>query len=266
MAAPLPLKRGWVALIVVAAFAVVSIASQKPAPDPEPPSEKGGEKATEAVDLKKAETDPKLAQQDRVNRTRSANNLKQLGLAFHNYSVVRKGRMPDDVLDGKGKPMLSWRVLLLPYLEEERLYKEFKLDEPWDSKHNLKLLEKMPDVYRSPRVKLKGKGNTIYQVFKGPNAPFGRGVAPRLSASFPDGASNTILVVEATDTVPWTKPADIAFDRTKAVPDFGKAFGKKPLAVLVDGSTRMLDLITISEMTLKNAIDPADGFPLGADW
>jgi hypothetical protein len=125
----------------------------------------------------------------------------------------------------------------------------------------------MPDVYRSPRVKLKAKGNTVYQVFRGPNAPFGgpRGT-PRIPASFPDGLSNTILVVEATGAVPWTKPADLAFDRTKAVPDFGKAFGNKPWAVLGDGSVRTLNLDTITEMTLKNAIDPADGFPLGADW
>jgi hypothetical protein len=265
MAAPLRLKRGWVSLILVAALAAGSIAAQKPNPEPEPPSEKGGEKATESVDLKKAEADPKLAQQDRVNRTRSTNNLKQLGLAFHNYNDAY-GRLADDTLDGKGKALLSWRVALLPYLEQDKLYKEFKLDEPWDSKHNIKLLDKMPDIYRSPRVKLKGKGNTVYQVFRGPNAPFGGRGTPRIPASFPDGTSNTILAVEATDAVPWTKPADLAFDRTKAVPDFGKAFGKKPGAVLTDGSVRVLDLNTITEMTLKNAIDPADGFPLGADW
>ena len=114
-------------------------------------------------------------------------------------------------------------------------------------------------------MKLKAKSNTVYQVFRGPKAPFGRGVPIRL-ADFRDGTSNTILVVEATNAVPWTKPTDVAFDRTKAVPDFGKAFGKRPLAVLADGSVRQLDLNRTSEATLKNAIDPADGNVLGADW
>jgi hypothetical protein len=262
MAMP-PLTLHWLPLSLVAALAVA--VAQKPSPDPEPPSEKGGETAMPAVDLEKAATDPKLAQQDRANRQRSGNNLKQIGLAMHNFHDTH-GRLPIDSADTKGKGRLSWRVHLLPFLMQDKLYKQFKLDEPWDSNHNIKLLGKMPDVYRSPRVSLKGKGNTVYQVFRGPNTPFRGFTGSRIPASFPDGTSNTILVVEATEAVPWTKPADIAFDRAKAVPDFGKAFGKKPWALLCDGSVRTLDLNKMSETTLKNAIDPADGSVLGDDW
>jgi len=259
------LKRRCLALSLVAALAAAGASARQPDPEPESPADRKGEKATPAVDLARSATDAKLAQQERANHTKSSNHLKLIGIAFHNHNDTY-GYLSNDIRDRRGKALLSWRVALLPYLDQARLHKQFKLDEPWDSKHNLKLLEKMPDVFRSPRVKTRSKGNTVYQVFKGPNAPFGRAAAPRIPASFPDGTSNTILVVEATDAVPWTKPADIAFDRTKKLPDFGKAFGKRPLAVLADGSVRVLNLNTLREETLKNAIDPADGIPLGADW
>src|SRR6516165_8316569 len=62
-----------------------------------------------------------------------ANSLRNIGLALHNYQSVRKGRLPPPVVkDKNGRPLYSWRVLLLPYLEHEPLYKQFKLDEPWD--------------------------------------------------------------------------------------------------------------------------------------
>src|SRR5262249_30142494 len=89
----------------------------------------------------------KLKVQGAASRTRSANNLKQIGLAMHNYHDVNGAFPPAAVCDKTGKPMLSWRVLILPYIEQDALYKEFKLDEPWDSEHNKKLLAKMPKVY-----------------------------------------------------------------------------------------------------------------------
>ena len=115
-------------------------------------------------------------------------------------------------------------------------------------------------------VKARGKGNTVYQAFTGADAVFAR-AKPLTIATVTDGTSNTILAVESTNApLPWTKPGGIPFDRKKALPDFGKAFGKKPFAVMMDGSVRKLDLTKIKPETLKNAIDPADGNPLGKDW
>jgi hypothetical protein len=136
------------------------------------------------------------------------------------------------------------------------------LQEPWDSPTNLKLLEKMPKVFESPRVKTK-KGYTVYQGFEGNGAVMGEGFS---LLRIPDGTANTILCVEATNTVPWTKPGNIPFDPQKDLPKFGKAFGDKPCIVLCDGSTRVLDLKKVSAETLKNAIGSNDGNVLGQDW
>lgn len=196
------------------------------------------------------------------NERASINNLEQILKAVHNFAGANNDALPYNVPDGDGEYRLSWRVLLLPYVEEVALYKQFKLDEPWDSANNIKLLEKMPKVFDSPRVKVK-KGYTVYQGFTGNGAIIG---SQFLIGTIPDGTSNTIWCVEATTAVPWTKPVDMPFDPEKDLPKFGKAFGEKPLAALCDGSVRTLDLKKISAKTLKNAIDGRDGNPLGDDW
>src|SRR5262245_52648388 len=105
-------------------------------------------------------------------RTKSSNNLKMIVLAVHNHHDAT-GRLPGDVYDNNGKAILSWRVQLLPFVEHAELFKEFKMDEPWDGKTNKALLEKMPDIFASPRVKVKTKGYTVYQGFAGKGALFG---------------------------------------------------------------------------------------------
>jgi hypothetical protein len=237
---------------------------------------------TPAIDLDKLATDAKLREADARNRKGSKHNLEQIAVAMHNYAGANGSSIVTDIRGKDGKSLLSWRVSLLPYLAEAdaglvppgasppapygALYKEFKLDEPWDSKHNLTLLAKMPKVFVSPRVTVKGKGYTVYQVFSGPGALFNAGKSKYNIGNVPDGTSNTIFVVETSKAVPWTKPADIPFDKDKAVPDFGKAYGSKPLAAMMDGSARVLDLKKILPETLKNAIMPDDGNVLGADW
>ena len=150
----------------------------------------------------------------------SLGNLKQIGIAFHAYADSSVGNLPIDIRDKDGKALLSWRVAILPYIEENDLYKQFKLDEPWDSANNKKLIEKMPKIYAPVRVKAK-EGETFYQVFTGEKAVFGPKKNPRMPESFPDGTSNTGLVFEAGDPVIWSKPADMVFDEKKAVPKLG---------------------------------------------
>jgi hypothetical protein len=250
------------AAIVIALVSVCTIETAARAPAPEVVGK--DEPAAPAVDFDKAKSDQKLQAKILADRAASKGNLRQIGIAFHNWHSAAN-QFPVDIADKKGKAMLSWRVAILPYVGQEKLYKEFRQDEPWDSAHNLKLLEKMPDVYRSPRVKLQGKGNTVYQLFMGPEAVFGRGQPPTIFR-ITDGTSNTIMAIESPTATPWTKPGGIPFDRKKALPDFTKTYGNRPIALMCDGSTYLLNLTVIKPETFKNIIDPADGNPLGMDF
>lgn len=195
--------------------------------------------------------------------------LKRLSLALVNYSDTYKGLMPAVAsFDKQGKPLLSWRVHLLPFVGGNDLYKQFHLDEPWDSPHNKKLLARMPDVYRGPNRRLNAEGKTIYLLPVGKGAAF-KGGAERLRfpADFPDGTSNTILIVEADDAhaVPWTKPEDLKYDADNPQQGLGSHFREGFLAAMADCSVRIIKK-TISQTTLQRAFDPADGKPLGPDW
>jgi hypothetical protein len=116
-------------------------------------------------------------------------------------------------------------VLILPYLEQKGLYDEFKLDEPWDSAHNKKLLARMPAVFAAPNGIAKAKHETFYQVFTGKGTVFDgkKGVSV---VEITDGTSNTILIVEGGAAVPWTKPADLAYDANKPLPRIGGMFAE----------------------------------------
>jgi hypothetical protein len=226
------------------------------APAPEDDSLPDGTIAAEAVKA----TDEEAAK----HLDTSSNNLKQIALAFHNFhSTLNK--WPHDICDKDGKALLSWRVVILPYIEQDKLYTKFKMDEPWDSENNKKLLEDMPEMYASPRVVVKKKGYTVYQGFAGEGTLFEPGKKLRIT-DVTDGTSNTIMVVESSTAVPWSKPADLPFDTKKDLPNIGKAYGNKPLTALCDGSVRILNLQTIKPETFKAAITIAGGEVLEADW
>jgi prepilin-type processing-associated H-X9-DG protein len=190
-------------------------------------------------------------------RATSQNNLKQIGLAMHSFHDAYK-TLPAASGDGRlGKGQLSWRVAILPYIEEGALYNQFRLNEPWDSPHNIQLLNQMPRIY-APVQGEAPAGHTYYQVFTGPNTPFRSGERFRLN-QFRDGTSNTFLVVEGARPVPWTKPEDIPFDRNGPVPPLGSMFPGGFNATFADGSVRFIDRQRYSDMVLRNLIDPSDG-------
>jgi hypothetical protein len=196
-------------------------------------------------------------------RIQSVNNLKQLALAMHSYHDANGTFPPHAVYSKDGKPLLSWRVLLLPYLEENKLYEEFKLDEPWDSEHNKKLLEKMPKLFACPAAKA-GPPDTVYQAFVGPGAGF-EGKKGLKITDYTDGTSNTIMFVEAATAVPWTKPEDLPFDPAKPLPKLGGHSKGGFNASLFDGSVRFISNSVKAE-TLKAAITRNGGEVLGDDF
>lgn len=174
---------------------------------------------------------------------------------MHNYAD-HHGILPPAAVIGKdGAPLLSWRVLLLPYIEQDGLYKEFRLDEPWDSPANIKLLPRMPSVYGHYDGRTAaGPGQTFFQVFVGPGATFEGKEGKSLKRDFPDGTSNTILIAEAAESVPWTKPADLVFDPKGPLPKLGAILPGSFRVSFADASASQFLSETVSEKALRAAV------------
>jgi hypothetical protein len=199
-----------------------------------------------------------------ASRTQSANNLKQIALALHNYHDTYGRFPPAAIYSRTGKPLLSWRVTILPYIEQDNLYRQFKLDEPWDSPRNKPLADLVVKTYQFPKDIGLPPNHTLYRVFDGPRAAF-EGRQGQRVADFPDGRSNTLLVVEADQGVPWAKPDELPFDPNRPVAPFQGHWSGGFQAALADGSVRLIDRKT-SEQTLRAAITRNGGEVLGSDW
>jgi prepilin-type processing-associated H-X9-DG protein len=198
-----------------------------------------------------------------ARRVQCVNNLKQIALAMHNYHASNNAFPRPAYLDQKAKPLLSWRVAILPFIEQQELYDKFKQDEPWDSPHNKALLKEMPPIYRCPIRTNALPYTTNYRVFVGKGALFekdqGIGVG-----DVTDGTSNTIMIVEATEAVPWTKPEDLSFDPA-AAPALHGAGSPHPGGFnvsMADGSVRFLKN-TIDLNVLRALITRAGGEVVG---
>jgi RNA polymerase sigma factor (sigma-70 family) len=188
-------------------------------------------------------------------KDRSLNNLKQFALAVHNYHDTHNN-LPNNICSQDGTPLLSWRVRLLPYLDQGELYKQFKLDEPWNSKHNLPLLHKMPEVFRIG-IEPKECSDTWYQGFAHEDSVFPPDRSIRL-ADITDGASRTLLVVEAGTAVPWTRPVDLPYAADKPLPRLGGPFKDVIHAVFADGHAVPLRR-DFNEKHMRLAITRNDG-------
>jgi hypothetical protein len=166
---------------------------------------------------------PDTAVSTAEERKASASKLKMLALAMLNYESQFGHFPPAAIVAKDGRPLLSWRVLVLPFVDEARLFREFKLEEPWDSPHNKTLLSRMPAIYSAPKIEPKEPHATFYQVFTGKRTMFEGSRGTRLN-DITDGTSQTILIVEAADAVPWSKPADLGYEQKKPLPGLGGIF------------------------------------------
>jgi hypothetical protein len=205
------------------------------------------------------------AQQDAADRHHPG--LHQVALAVLTYTDEHESRLPPAVVYGAdGRALHSWRVLVLPYLDEQELYDEFKLDEPWDSPHNLALLDRMPAAYAPPKGKVSKVPlhHTLCHVFVGKGAAFEGRIGLRYPAEFTDGTSQTILLIEAGEPVPWTKPEDLAYDPDQPLPELPSLFKTGFRVAMADASRQFLTK-DIPEKTLRKAIVRNDG-PEHADW
>ncbi len=149
--------------------------------------------------------------EEAANRTHCTNNLKVIALAMHNYHAEHNTFPPAFTANKEGKPLLSWRVLILPHLDQKALFDKFHLDEPWDSPHNKSLISQMPRVYWCPNGDPESlrTGRTTYLAPRGPKTIFS-GSTPVKIQEITDGTSDTIFIVDVSDetAVVWTRPDD----------------------------------------------------------
>jgi hypothetical protein len=210
------------------------------------------------------------AAREAAKRMQTSNNLKMIGIAMHNYHDTYRTLPPSGVVyepteDESLKPTLglSWRVRILPFVEELELYREFDQNVPWDHPNNKRLIERMPDVFKSPN-RAVDDGKTVYlgvvypwgldpdslpderfrQYLRGTafdHGPFRPqpGMRTIRFADTTDGTSNTISVVEADadQAVIWTKPDDWKFDVENPSAGLGSLRPGGFMALFIDGST-----------------------------
>jgi len=298
-------KLRWGAIAVLTASAVGLGASflwrQAEARQPLPPARN----ATSAP--------PNRNRDDNATWARHVGNLKRIGLALYNYHDALVHFPPAAITGKDGKPLLSWRVAILPYLvdydsrPQDDLFKVFRLDEPWNSPHNKALLERMPAVFASsggrsgqpfttayrgfvsPGGKQTAKmtpAEALYKTLAGKAEPDGPMVAEMTGkaeiqsptraltvfrenrgvfvAEITDGASNTLMVVEAAEAVPWTKPDDLPFSQNGRLPRLGGSMQGGFAALFASGVVRFLDR-RFDERLLRCLITANGGEVLSTD-
>jgi Protein of unknown function (DUF1559) len=171
---------------------------------------------------------------------KSAMNLDRILDAMQAYQDVH-GKLPTS-----GK--LSWRVQILPYMDEVALYEEFKQNEAWDSPHNIKLLPRMPKIYAPPGVKTREPHATHYQVFAGPGTIFDPNNKDGNGGQFSRG----IAIVEAADATPWTRPTDLPYDAKKPLPKLGGVSAHGFHVAFMNGMVRFITIESFNEATFRN--------------
>jgi hypothetical protein len=267
------------AVMVLASLAVLPACNKKRPTTDGPPSDDSGSKTGPAPELIPANGNsdatlpsrprpaPLLGVANAQTRAKTELNLKQIGLAFFNAEAAY-GAFPQGIADSTGKVGLSWRVALLPFLERDDLYRQFKLDEPWDSEHNKKLIPQMPKIFAPPGVDTFGY--TYYRSFTGPGTvmpPSMLSLPPKQvflgvrTTSITDGTSNTLLIAEATEPVVWTKPDELPFSPGKPPKLGGGVYSNGFHALLCDGSAIFIPS-NIDPRMLSNAIQINDGQPV----
>ncbi|MDR1491115.1 MAG: DUF1559 domain-containing protein [Planctomycetaceae bacterium] len=203
--------------------------------------------------------------QDAARRMKCVNNLKELAIAMHNYHDVYNNLPPAYTADKDGKPLHSWRVLILPFIEQSELYEQIRLNEPWDSEWNKQFHNVVIPQYHCPSdssSSSSANANCNYSVVVGKETPFTGSKSVKFG-EITDGTSNTLLVIERSDSVCWMNPTqELTFDRLikNGIVVNEDLMGGEHIggvnAALCDGSVHFLpetlDLETLKALLIKN--------------
>lgn len=262
------MKRSTVQYALVTGISIILTGMNLPAAD-DPPEK--------APAQRKAKLESTYPEATPIQRKQTLQHQKILMIAIHSYHDAHLA-LPADIVDGNNKPLLSWRVALLPFFEHADLYSKFKLNEPWDSKHNLALLKEMPPELRCGLSK-SGVTETYMKVFRGTGAFMEPGKKLRFPAyveaggqtkvasgdvvnpvmpSFTDPMSETFGVVEAGPAVPWTKPEDIDYDAKKPMPVLDGPYARERHVSFADATTAVIST-RVPEHLMRLLIGRSDG-------
>lgn len=197
-----------------------------------------------------------------ARRAQCKNNLKQIGLAMHNYHDTFRGFPAAHFNDSQGQPRVSWRVSILPFIDQAPMFQGISMNESWDGPSNSRFNSMMPPTYACPSVPTN-RVNTCYATIVGPKSVLGadKSVSVR---DITDGTSNTLLVAEACKLgIPWMKPQDVDLASFTAVGDPGgvSSFHVGGVHVLMgDGTVRFLSNATdpniVKAMTTRDGSEP----------
>ena len=207
------------------------------------------------------------AAREAARRATCANNVKQISLALLNYESAYGCFPPAYIADETGKPMHSWRVLILPFMEQEVLYDQYDFDEPWNSPNNRMVTEAMLSIYQCPSAAPDDPMETNYVMIVGPETIASENSAITM-ADVTDGVSNTIMVIETAGSgIHWAEPRDLNFDELNLQINDGSDGGmcsRHPRGVnaaFCDGSVHFLDE-SVDRETLRRLINRKDGMPV----
>jgi prepilin-type processing-associated H-X9-DG protein len=204
------------------------------------------------------------AAREAARRSQCVGHMSQIALALHNYHDACGTFPPAYLADANGKPMHSWRVLILPYIEQQNLYQSYNFDEPWDGPNNRQLAAQIPPMYRCPSDAAVGT-STNYAAITGPGTVFDGATSSRMT-SITDGTSNTLMIAETTAGINWMEPRDLDVNQMSlqingSPTDISSHHPGGAQAAFADGSVHFLQQ-SITAQVLRALITKAGGEPV----
>ncbi len=200
------------------------------------------------------------AARNAARRQQSSNNLKQIGLALHNYHDTFRTFPPAYIPNDDGSPRTSWRTLVLPFIERADLHNQYDFGVNWDDPANAQVRYSSIPVYTSPHAATSIPNGTNYFVITGPGTMYDEAKASKI-ANILDGTSNTIMAVEVVGhSVEWAQPSDIHIDELDQMFASGAFDGAGPMisVLMADGSVRSMS-IGEAQASLKSMALVSDG-------